>query len=722
MESRNEFSKYLENITLLLTGVLLLAFPLVFNSLTTDPYALPKQVFLIAVASIGILLIGIRMISDGSLRLRRTPFDLPVAIFGIVAVISAAISVNRMEAIIAVIPLIFAIIMYFVIVNTVRSESAVLYLLVSLVIGGSAVAVLSVLSLLNIYVLPFEFTQNQLFTPLGTLLDEAIYLAFVLPMAASIVWPVIRSKKAKEMGGKEIGFAIATIIITIGLGVTMYKMVAIQRPIILPFETGFQTAMASVSQDSGRVAQSFLLGSGFGTYSTVFTRFKQAAFNLNPTLWSYTFFRSSSFVLELLATMGVLGLASYLFLTFKVIKHSHEARHAGRNFIYFGIVLATIAAFVLPFSFTIFATFFIILALFASVQGLFNKDLYYDVKMELVAFKEKLISIVPDGNHRRNSEKSRILPAIITGAIVIFLLVVVLGVASRIGIPGVAQYVMSDVTFQKSLVAAGQNNGGATYDLQNQAITEFPYRDAYYRIFSQTNLALANSLAAQQPQGASPSAQVQQTIFTLIQQAINSARTSTAISPLTSLNWQNLSNIYRSLIGFGQNAENFAILANQQANLLDPNNPQGYINLGGIYYQMEQWDPAQREFLIAIQLKPDLANAYYNLGHALENKGDLQNALAQYQTVRALVQADSESVKVINEEITALEAKIGEQANSAQTNQPAGTGDQAPLEINSPEAQLPSQNPPVEIPAPENVSPTPTPRTGTATPTPVEEE
>lgn len=69
-----------------------------------------------------------------------------------------------------------------------------------------------------------------------------------------------------------------------------------------------------------------------------------------------------------------------------------------------------------------------------------------------------------------------------------------------------------------------------------------------------------------------------------------------------------------------KDAERFAILTNQQAISIDPNNPQQYLNLGSIYYQLGQWDNAVHQFQIAITLKNDLSNAYYNLGHALEQK------------------------------------------------------------------------------------------------------
>ena len=241
--------------------------------------------------------------------------------------------------------------------------------------------------------------------------------------------------------------------------------------------------------------------------------------------------------------------------------------------------------------------------------------------------------------------KKSVLPIII-GTLILILI----GLIGYFG----GKYVASDTLFQESLIAASANNGSLTYQKQASAISIFPYRDAYYRIFSQTNLALANSLAAQQPASSSPSAQTQQTIFTLIQQSINAGRAAVTYAPQTMLNWQNLASIYRSLIGFGQNADNFSILASQQAITLDPNNPQEYINLGGIYYQLGQWDNAIRQFQIAAALKPDLANAYYNLGHALQEKGNLADAMAQYETVGRLVANDKPNFDKILKEIEDL--------------------------------------------------------------------
>jgi tetratricopeptide (TPR) repeat protein len=361
------------------------------------------------------------------------------------------------------------------------------------------------------------------------------------------------------------------------------------------------------------------------------------------------------------------------------------------------LLLAIVAALLLPFSFTLMVIFFVILAIAAVTQTHMNPEKYEDIEFYFVALKRGLLVAKPEGEHVTQNETQRRYSKLLPGAFLIFLLVVICTPVFY-----AVRFFMSDMIFESSLVAASQNNGLQTYNQQIAAIKMFPYRDLYYRSFAQTNLALANSLALSQKSG-KLTQQEQQNIVTLIQQSITAARSATTVAPLTSFNWNNLSTIYRSLIGFGQNADQFALVTDQQAIALDTNNPQQYVDLGGIYYQVGQYDNAIREFQIAVNLKPDYANAYYNLGHALESKGDFQNALSAYQTVKSLVGSNQDNINKINAEINAVQAKIGNQqkGNTANTQTTGSqTENQQPLNVNQAETQLPERNPQVKIPAP----------------------
>lgn len=688
MEQKQAVS-FIQNISLFLLGMFLMFFPLVFTSISTNPLILPKMVLLAVIVFALLLLYAVLIIVEKSVRIRRTSFDIPVILFLIFVFLSAVFSVNRADALMGFVPFFFAGLIYFLIVNIAKDKNALMFLVFSLIIGTILSSILTTLNFFKIYILPVPSTHTQNFSTLGSMLDQGIYFVFVLGIAFYCTWRLIQTRVSDPSPKnipKAFAFGISTLIILTGLVVTIYSLITLEKPLILPFETGFQTAFAQISLDTGRILQGFLLGSGFGTYSVDFSRWKQAAFNQNQALWNLTFFRSSSFVLELLATTGALGLSAFIFILVKVLK---EIKREIQNNMLLSLLAFFIVAFLLPLGFVNQAFLFIILGLFAVNQGLIKQEnnRFFDVELEIVALKKGLISI----DTPTKSQKSLILPSILT--VIIIIMVGALGYFSL-------NYVVADITFQKSLVSATQNNGSLIYREQSQAISKFPYRDGFYRVFSQTNLAIANALAAAQPKDKAPNALDQQQITTLIQQSINSARLATSLAPQTYLNWQNLSSVYRSLIGFGQNAEDFAIRTAQQSIALDANNPQQYISLGGIYYQLQQWDNAQNQFQIAVVLKPDFANAHYNLGHALEQKGDLQNALVQYQLVKGLVANEKNSLDQITNEINALEDKIATNQIVQNTSQDV-VSDNKPLNIDTPPAKLPARTPPVKIPAPD---------------------
>lgn len=714
---RRDLSVYFENISLTVVGILFVLFPVVFLSTTTDAFVLPKQLFLIAGTSLALFFLILKTIITGKLKLRTSPFDLPVILFMLVALLSAAFSTNRFDSLIAYVPVLFVGILYFVIVNSTRNEKNLLFLLSSLTIGAVLSGLISILSFVKIYPLPFEYTHIATFTTFGSLLDQAVYFALVLPIAGYFGYNYLNGQKknqpetlaaaaegptqTKNSRKSLAAFGVAFFVLAIGLALSVYMLMTSQKPLILPFDTGLQTAMAAISQSTPNIFKSILLGNGFGTYLNVFTAFKSASYNANDTLWAFTFFRSSSLVLELMATTGLLGLATFGLLLFRIFR---------QKTFFLPLVLAVVATILLPFSFTLLSLFFIMVALFAIVTIHNNPNKHGDAEFKFVGLKKglfKFVHIHPAELSATERKLARVLPTV---------LALVTIVAVLLPLYFVVRFALSDMIFQQSLMAAARNDGLQTYQLQANAITMFPYRDVYYRSFSQTNLAIASALATNQPKDKKPNADVQKNILVLIQQSINAGRSAVTLAPLTSFNWNNLSAIYRSLIGFGENADKFTLLTLNQAVALDANNPQQYIDLGGVYYQLGQYDQAITQFQTAINLKKNYANAYYNLGHAYEEKGQFDMAAQAYQTVKELVAGNAENTAKINADIDTLNKKKAGQQAAAQQQQPtqnpsvANNPQQNPkaIDVNKSETQLPERNPKEKIPGP-SVSPQVTP-------------
>lgn len=687
-QQKEQWVLYLERASVAILGLLFIFFPFVFSNITTDLFVLPKQAFLTFGVIVLMLLYGIRSFFAQNLSIKRTPFDLPILLFIGAVIASVVFSVAKFDSLFNFVPLLFAAISFFAITYNVRDRKSLNALVASLLIGGAIVSVLSLFSFLKVYVFPFEFSKFQTFTTLGSSLDQAIYLGLLFSLGAYFVLPSLRKGRSVFSGNSKdliriVGYSLISLIILMGLSISIYSLLTIQKPLILPVATGFQTAFAAISQDGGRVIQGFLFGSGYGEFANVFLRFKQATFNSNLDIWNLTFFRSTSFVLELLATTGMLGILSFLLLAYRVVKQKP---------LFIPLAIFILASFVLPFGFYHLVLMFFVLGIYSVLKGLSNHQDFFDVELQLVASKKGFFVLSSEETSQKQQEKY--------GKILASIVIVIIGVFSITFGFLAFDFVKSNVTFQKSIVAANQNNGQQTYDFQTSTLNSVTgrYVDAYHRVFSQTNLALANSLSNSVPKGSSPSAQTSQTIYTLVQQSINSARTATNISKNNAVNWQNLSSIYRSLIGFGQSADSFAILAAQQAIALDPTNPQEYINLGGIYFQLKAWDRALEQFQTAKNLKPDFANAYYNHARALIEKGDLNSGLTEFNTVKTLVKNDKTSIEKIEGEIKQLQDAIAKGGN-----QPAST------ELTQPQSSLPKQNPQVEIPGPTaSVTPTPT--------------
>ena len=706
-------SGVVNTIATILTATIYLLFPVFFLTITTDFFTFPKQILLVFGALALFILWGVKTITDRKVTILMNPLNIPVLVFMVILILSTFFSLSRNEAMIQSIPVILLCVFFITTVNFITDKASFTIVATSLIIGSAVSALLSILAYFNIFILPFENIKNSAFNTHGSPVQYAAFLIPLLVLCASSLYMIVKRGKVKAItkNYNNILQLVAAVLFLTGIGFVVVQIISSpQKPILLPFNHGFQIAFASISQDTSRLLQSLLVGSGYGTFSSDFTRFIGPTFN-NYEFWNLTFAFSSSYVLELLATAGVLGLCAFIFIFVSFIRSKAQLTNP--------LFLATISIFFLslliPFSYSLVFLLFALLALFVAHRAIENAKGFDNITLNFVALKQGLISLSDDTS--KKSKENLIIPFIVLSVAVVSSIFILFYLTGSGSTPrkGYVALVSSDIKFAKSFTQEALRTGTETYNLETQAITEYPYRADYYRLFSQINLALAANLVTAQ-QGREPTQEVQNNIIALLQQSINSARQAVTLAPFSAINWQNLGQIYRNLIGVGQNAEQFAIASYNQAITLNPSNPGLRIELGGIYYQLKQWDQAQSQFTIATQLKPDYANAYYNLGHVLEEKGDLANALTQYQAVRQLVANDKPNADKIDAEIATLQTKIGEAQSANQTNLNP-TDDTTPLNVNQPATDFPDRDPRVSIPQPPQGLPTPTP---TSIPAPTE--
>lgn len=236
-----------------------------------------------------------------------------------------------------------------------------------------------------------------------------------------------------------------------------------------------------------------------------------------------------------------------------------------------------------------------------------------------------------------------------------------------LGLAGYSGYFISKAAFadyyhRQALNAVASNQILQAYSHLVKAERLNPDTDLYRTDLAQTNFALANAIALSKgPNESSPAGSLtdkdKQDIQTLLSQSIAEGRMAVALSPNNAANWEILGSIYRQISGVAQNALAFSIDSYSQAIQKDPTNPALRLSVGGIYYSVKNYDLAIRFFADAANLKPDYANAYYNLSIALRDKGDLTNAIASAEKTVSLTDPKSNDYKIATDLLAALKSK-----------------------------------------------------------------
>jgi len=639
--------------------------PLFFLPVTSDFFSFPKNMLLISGVLLTTLTWLIKMVLTKKVSLKRSFFDLPLILVCAAFVISGLLTpfINKYEEFLFAggpSTIISLTLLYFLITNNFDKDklptlvlsltgSAVILALSSLVIGLGLTASLPI----------DQIFKEKLFSPAGGYLNLSVFLFIMTIWQMLFTYRLFTSRHDQKLL-LAINFGLL-LILTAGLVNAGYVLFNTIKPVFLALPIGWQIAIESLKNFP-------LFGVGSHNFLSAFNQYRPIFYN-TTNQWNMSFDASSNYVFHLWTTVGTVGLAAFLFLLYRILTRVRLLNKNLENDNLLLIVLLVITGLflILPAGLLLLFTFYFFLALFS---------LHLPQK--------------------EYAEQSRILPwTLLIPSLIIF---------------GGVFYLLyrgfgAELQFKKSLDAYAQNDGAATYNSQIQAITLNPNRPAYRLAYSQTNLALAQNIAAKKDL----TDQDRQNISVLIQQAIAEAKAATALEPQNSLYWQNLAQIYRNLINFAQGADQWTIAAYQQTIAVEPTNPFLRINLGGVYYGLQKWDEAIRLFQEATFLKPDYANGHYNLAAAYREKGDYEKAAAEMQTVLNLIPSGSDDWNKASKELEDLQAKLKEttqkqtktSSGSLKTPEPLPSGIKPPL-------TLPTSSAPEISPAPAEASPSPT--------------
>ncbi len=628
----------MQKIGFYITLAVISLFPLFFLPVTSDFYDFNKFIFLSVATIVLTILWGVSLVIEKQVKVTRSPLGLPLLFIAASWIASTVLrSPNKLDSFInpgETGTVIVLCLFVFIATNFFKNKKEILTAVYSLM------ASIGVLSLITIFwgtglaakIIPaspnLEFLRSVIWAPTGSLITTILAIAGILPL---IIVILIKDRSSRTKSLILSAFLLINITaITVGSYRLFNPPTGAAKPVFLSIGSSWSIALESLKTSP-------LLGTGPGTFTEDFTRFKPNSENSKPS-WNLRFNTGFNQYLNILTTVGILGLVSYAFLVLRTFYITSKAFKLPNSSIALAAGISALFIFatqlVLPGNLTTIGISFFLLTLCLAALKQLGTSMVHDSNIDIVASSST-------GNH------STIL------AWIILALILIVSVPSSVVIYKVY---LAEVLYHKALVYASQDNGKATYDTLLRAITTNPYRDTYRLAYSQTNFLLANSIASNQ----NLKDEDRNTVTQLIQRAIQEAKNAVALNPNKVANAENLGNIYRNLLNFAQGADSWTIAAYQQAIVLDPLNPSLRITLGSVYYTLKNYDDAIRILQTATDLKPDFANAHYNLSLAYSQKGDYPKAVTEMQTVTQLVDSSSADFTKAQEELAALKKKVGE--------------------------------------------------------------
>jgi Tfp pilus assembly protein PilF len=639
-----KISKLIDNLISWLIVTIFALLPLFFLPLTTNFYSVNKLVLLSSSALILLSLWGIRILVTGVISL---PKGINLAGFSLLTLSSILslifVSSNRIESLVAqpgLATFLSLLIIYFISLSILNDRFKKILMWTTL--GSFSLLGLTILyQYFGIGKLMFPdiaFMNDPLWNPTGNALTVLASMLILIPIILELVY-----KSTKNKNEMMITFStIALILCGSSAIILCIQIIPIISNQILPYSEAWRIMIEVL-----KTPLSALFGAGQEKFLVSFTRGRSPIFNMLP-IWNIRFTSSSSTFLHIGTTLGVFGMISLIivlrpFITnFKKMSLGHKVSTillilslilSPPNIVLFTLIVSLLIVLILddePFLVTI------------------PKNIYWVA--HLIAYSSLIICLIPSYF--------------------------------------IYRYYKGEYLFSKSLVAAQKNDGTNTYNLQIAALMTDPYITQYHITYSQTNLALANSIASQ-AKTSSDSAQAtklsendRQLVSQLLQQSIREAKVATTLSPDNISAWETLANIYQNIMGIVTGAESWSIATFQKAIQLDPVNPVLRFNLAGIFLAKQNYDNAIQLLLEAISLKPDVANYYFNIAFAYKQKKQyLNEALAlknclnlipsTSQSERQKVTDELESVKpnLTKDELTQLNGNPQQQSPNPTINQ-----------------------------------------------------
>ncbi len=650
---KKDLDYIIDKAILVLTKATIFLLPLFFLPWTKEFFEFNKQYLLWLLVPLIVCLSLIGQFSHGEIRFKRTPLDVPIIIFLLLALASSMVSLDKFSSLFgyyggfseAWLGLVSLVLFYFIITNFSQSRNFKLKNLVKLFLISAALAVViglaAIFGLVDILMNTGNgiFSSSSFNTSGGSLDSLAIFSSLTIIVSAGWLASGISSnfKRYESWLIRSIlllalislllinfwpgwyvllGGNLLIIILSIIKSSIKYdrRLITIILPLLLSLIAILfiifpkinltkvildQSLPHEINLDfpSGReillkvLTNQPMLGSGPGTFVYDFSLYRPAAFNYS-NLWQIRYDKNASYFMEILTTGGVLVMLSYLLIICL--------------FVYLNIIFIRKYFKQLPddnLLIVLLPSFFSILI----VQLLYHNN---TILWFLFWF---FLALIMSGwrmvNPKIFPEFKFILPKDVIRSKVIILAIFLLIIGWFVLAGWEIKFWLADVYYAK---AAGREN----YLIKAAELS--PYRYNYRVSLAKYYLSQAQSetLIAGRKKN-------YQLIHDYIDQSINQAVAAQAANPKSVVTQETLGMIYRDIRLLTQDSEPWAIKSFNQALELEPTNPVLTCELAKAYLNNGDVAEAGTYFNKALELKSDYYDAEFGLAKVyLQNKKD----------------------------------------------------------------------------------------------------
>lgn len=658
--------------------------PLFFLPYTLNALEFTKQNLLIIFTLIALVAWLGKTISKGVFEFKKNIINIPILVFLVIYGFSSFFSLNRYQSFIGAdlqegfsfLAVLCFVLLYFIVVNNLDSIKKIKSLLMASLIAAFLIGFHGLLQIFGKFILPSAVAQTKAFNLIGTTNSLGIFAALILTVAVAylislyagkhkaaesvkqiiltvflwalmvlmfllvilidywVIWTVLivgmvlllafGFSRAQDINPKWLMLPMIILVVSV-----LFQFINLPLNLNLPAEVS-PSYKASWEISKGALQEKPILGSGPGTFIFDYSKYKPETIN-NTIFWNYRFDRALSSVMTLLATIGVLGLVSWLILfigfIYLIITRFIRARSDENWLLGIGLFSAWLVMFVAKFLYSSNLTFELFTWLLLAILAVFVLN---NAESRKISFEA--------------SPK--------TGLLLSFAFIIVVTFSAS-GLYLVGQRYAAEAYYLKGLRAAQQiDDFGEINNSLAKAIRLNKYRDMFYRSISSLYLAEIERKAGQLSgtEEETEIAALTRDIQILTDYSVNSAKQAVQICQNNVSNWATLAGIYQKISSYVSGAVDWGIESNSKAIELEPTSPVHYTNLAKGYLfkydlakAMEQAEGADKQALAveqqdslqqatenltkAIQVKNNYAAAHYQMALVHVRKNDLENAI-----------------------------------------------------------------------------------------------